>query len=179
MTLCGFMARGLLMPVIAGGMLVSHLPPLVLAAEEGDKPERPVDVQLPPLPQAVDLIPLYVAPNSTNRFFVDGASMSVDTGGLIRYTMVIKSPSGATTINFEGMRCPDLQRAVYAFGQADGTWTKARNSEWGPIGGSGPNGYQYVLYRHYLCPDGVPVGDAAQAVTALRRGAQSASRLLP
>jgi len=178
-TLYGFIARGLVMPAIAVGMLVSPLQPLARAAADGDKPETPVDVQLPPLPQPAALIPLYVAPNSTNRFFVDEASLSVGTGGLIRYTMVVKSPSGATTVNFEGMRCPDWLRVVYAFGQADGTWRKARNSEWGPIGGSGPNGYQYVLYRHYLCPDGVPVRDAAEAVTALRRGAQAANRLLP
>jgi hypothetical protein len=121
---------------------------------------------------------VYVAPNSTNRFYVDGASLSVGAAGLIRYTIIIKSPSGASTVNFEGMRCPDWLRVLYAFGQSDGAWTRARNPEWKPIGGSGPNGYQYVLYRHYFCPEGVPVRDAAQATAVLKRGADSAARLL-
>lgn len=167
------------MAAIAAGTVLLPLPSLVWAAGDGDKTEASVDVQLPPLPRPANLIPLYVAPNSTNRFYVDGASLSVGPPGLIRYAIVVKSPSGASTVNFEGMRCSDWQRALYAFGQSDGTWTKARNSEWTPIGGSGPNGYQYVLHRHYFCPEGVPVRDAAEAVAALRRGTDSATRLLP
>ena len=181
MIFSGFIARGLVvMAAMAGGVLL--LPPSSVvraAGEGGDKAETSTDVQLPPLPQPANLIPVYVAPNSTNRFYVDGASLSVGSGGLIRYAIVIKSPSGASTVNFEGMRCPDWLRVLYAFGQSDGTWAKARNSEWKPIGGSGPNGYQYVLYRHYFCPEGIPVRDAAQAATLLRRGADSSIRLLP
>lgn len=174
-----FVARTLLIAATVGSVFLTLSPPLVWAAEEGEKTETSANVELPPLPQPGNLIPVYVAPNSTNRFYVDGASLSVATAGLIRYTIVIKSPSGASTVNFEGMRCPDWLRVLYAFGQSDGTWTRARNSEWKPIGGSGPNGYQYVLYRHYFCPEGVPVRDAAQAAAVLRRGAESSGRLLP
>lgn len=179
MIFSGFIARSPVLAAIVGGVILFPSPSLVWAAEEGNKAETPIDVQLPPLPQPANLIPVYVAPNSTNRFYVDGASLSVGTGGLIRYAVVIKSPSGASTVNFEGMRCPDWLRVLYAFGQSDGTWAKSRNSEWKPIGGSGPNGYQYVLYRYYFCPEGVPVRDAAQAAAVLQRGADSAIRLLP
>lgn len=179
MIFSGFIARSLVMAAIVGGVLLAPSAPLVWAAEEGDRTENSANVELPPLPQAANLIPVYVAPNSTNRFYIDGASLSVAAAGLIRYTIVIKSPSGASTVNFEGMRCPDWLRVLYAFGQSDGTWKRARNSEWKPIGGSGPNGYQYVLYRHHFCPEGVPVRDAGQAAAVLQRGADSAARLLP
>lgn len=150
------------------------LPAGVFGAEDvemGTALPKP-EVVLPPAPQAADLIPLYVAPNSVNAFFIDSKSLTVQPGGYIHYTVVIKSPAGASTVNFEGMKCPGWERRIHASGRSDGTWSRARGDAWGPVGGSGPNGYPYVLYRDHFCADGVPILDAEQGNASLRRSGE-------
>jgi hypothetical protein len=152
------------------------------AADPEDEAETRVpepELALPPAPISSNLIPLYVAPNSINTFFIDGKSLSVQAGGFIRYTIVIKSPAGASTVNFEGMRCPGWERRIHASGRPDGSWSKARGDAWSPIGGSGPNGYAYVLYRYHFCPDGVPIGNVAEGIDSLRRSGDPLIKRVP
>jgi hypothetical protein len=138
--------------------------------ETDDRHVSEPEVVLPAPPRAENLIPVYVAANSTNQFLLDGASLRVEGNGVILYTIVIKSPGATTTVNFEGVRCSDWQRRIFALGRSDGTWSRARSSAWGKIGGSGPNGYPYVLYRNYFCRDGVPLRTGAEGIEALKRG---------
>jgi hypothetical protein len=156
------------------------------APRAADGPEDEVETRLPepelvlpPAPVSSNLIPLYVAPNTVNAFFIDGKSLSVQAGGFIRYTIVIRSPAGASTVNFEGMRCPGWERKIHASGRPDGNWSKARGDTWSPIGGSGPNGYPYVLYRYHFCADGVPIHDAAEGIASLRRSGDPMIKLMP
>ena len=58
--------------------------------------------------------------------FVDEASVHYGSDDVIRYTMVIVSPSGARNVTFEGMRCETGERRLYAFGRADGSWSRAK-----------------------------------------------------
>lgn len=143
-------------------------------ADDEEKPEVEAQAQLPDPPKADNLIEFYVSEVTTNRFFVDSASLSVGADGAIRYTAVIKSAAGARNVSFEGIRCGSWERRLYAFGRPDNSWSKARNSAWAPVTTTGPSRYQYVLMREYFCPDGIPIRDAVQGLEALRRGASSA-----
>ncbi len=111
--------------------------------------------QLPPWPKAESHIPINLDARSSNRFFVDYTSVSAGSDGVVRYSMVIKSPSGAETISFEGMRCTTGERKLYAFGRSDGkgggTWSRNRYARWEPIQVRGLNDFRRELFYHYFC----------------------------
>ncbi|KAG0162112.1 hypothetical protein DFQ30_003507, partial [Apophysomyces sp. BC1015] len=50
---------------------------------------------LPPMPRDADLLPFEVSATTNLQFAVDANSVSVDPDGVVRYTVVIKSPQGA------------------------------------------------------------------------------------
>lgn len=154
--------------------LLAALQPLTLAlaAEEGEMetPWSEVEPELPAFPAGEGLVEFYVTAASTNRFFVDGASLTLGSDGVVRYVVSVKSPSGATSTSFEGMRCDARERRIYAFGRADHTWSRAKSSNWVKISNAGPNRYAWTLMRDYFCPDGVAIRSAAEGVNALRRG---------
>ena len=79
--------------------------------------------------------------------------MSAGSDGVVRYSVVVKSPAGAETISFEGMRCTTGERKLYAFGRADGkgggAWSRNRNAKWEPI--QTRNDFRGELFYHYFC----------------------------
>jgi hypothetical protein len=153
--------------------------PLVAHAEWGDfeyefdqdKPWVEVAAQLPPYPKAENLIPFNVSSVTRNRYFVDAESISVGTDKVVRYTVVIEAVGGAKNVSFEGMRCESGERRLYAYGHADGTWSKARNAVWEDIRFRSLLSYHKALYEDHFCPDGINVRDAKEAVRNLRRAA--------
>lgn len=125
---------------------------------------------LPPYPEEARLISFYVGPARPFAYFVDPASVSIGPGGVVRYTLIARSASGATNVSYEAIHCGSYQRKVYAFGRAEGTWVQARNSEWLPID-RGQANPQRALADDFLC--GVrPVSSPEEAVRALARGNQ-------
>jgi hypothetical protein len=149
-----------------------------LAAEDGGAPAPSAEAEpeLPAMPAADGLIDLYVSATSSNRFFIDPASVSVGADGTVRYVVTVRSSSGATSTNFEGMRCETHERRLYAFGRPDNSWSRARNSGWSRISNAGPNRYAYTLMREYFCPGGIAIRSAAEGVDALRRGGHPAAQ---
>jgi CNP1-like family len=125
---------------------------------------------LPSYPREQDLLPFEVGGASANRFYIDSASISPGEDGVIRYTLVVKSPQGATNVSFEGMRCTTRELKRYAFGRGDGTWAKSRDEAWRPIVYQDSNPHHAVLYRDFFCPDLVPVRSQREAVDALKSG---------
>ena len=82
--------------------------------------------------------------------------------------MVIRSPSGASNISYEAIRCETREQKVYAFGRRDGTWSNARTSEWRPITAKGSYSMQSDLHRNYFCPVGSAVRTAKDAINRLK-----------
>ena len=132
-------------------------------------------ITLPATPKAGNLIEFYVSAATRNHFFIDGASLSVGSDGVIRYVLVVKTPGGATNTSFEGIRCSSGEYKLYAIGQDDGDWTRVRPSVWRPIGSRSVNGDHAALSRDYFCPDGFPVANAAVGRAALRTGGSRAN----
>ncbi len=135
--------------------------------------ERPwveVEASLPPAPQDANLLPIVVSQQTDNRFFVDEASVHFGSDDVIRYTMVVISPSGVRNVSFEGMRCKTAERRLYAFGRSDGSWAKARNGTWQRIEGAKANRQHAALFSDYFCSIGSSVGDTEGARRVLRYG---------
>src|SRR5664279_1821381 len=89
-----------------------------------------VEVQLPAAPRQESLLPFYVSAATENRFYIDGATLSVGNDGVVRYVLLVLTPQGARNVTYEGMRCETRERRIYASGRQDGSWSKARKNEW-------------------------------------------------
>lgn len=139
---------------------------------EADKPWVEVAAQLPPAPRIANLVPFTVSSATRNRFFIDAASISVGEDKVVRYTVVVEAAGGARNVSFEGLRCATAERRLYGYGQADGSWSKARNAGWEPIKLRSLLDYHKPLFEHYLCNEGVNVRDAGEALRNLRRASQ-------
>lgn len=138
-------------------------------AEENEKAWREIALQLPAAPLQENLLPFYVSPTATQGFAIDGKSVSVGKDGVVRYTMVSVGSGGARNVSFEGMHCAQLQKRVYAFGRADGSWSRSRRESWDPIIGGGPNKAHAVLVNEFFCRDKTVAGTAEQMVARIRR----------
>ena len=131
------------------------------------------DVALPPPPKG-GLIEFFVSSASSFRFFIDPQSLSVVEDGAVRYTLVARSPSGAETVSYEGIRCggPGLYR-VYAFGNV-GAWSRNTRADWRPIEPKSVQRWHNELRGRYFCPNRLSIVTAAEGLDALRRGGHPA-----
>lgn len=155
--------------------LLALMPCAGAAEREQDEDDSPrqwqeLDVQFPSPPVGDALIPLYVSAATANRFYIDGSSLSVGGDQVIRYVLVVETPGGARNVTYEGMRCESRSRRIYGSGRPDGTWSKARNSDWVRILDAYANRQHAALFLEYFCPFGNSVRTAAEARDALVRG---------
>jgi hypothetical protein len=141
-----------------------------------EKPWVELEAKLPPTPKPENLLPFYVSASTENQFFVDSASISVGEDGVVRYTLLIKSATGANNVSYEGMRCSSAEFKRYAFGRNDGSWGKARNSKWEDIRYRDINRQHHMLYDDFFCPRGFAVKSTMEAINALKRGEHPASK---
>ncbi|MFI4940416.1 MAG: CNP1-like family protein [Burkholderiales bacterium] len=124
--------------------------------------------QLPTPPMADDLLQFYTSPTTGQSFAVDAKSLTVGADGVVRYTIVGTSSSGAKNIGYEGIRCSSHEKKLVAMGHADGTWARARNADWEPIMEKGTNLQHAALAEDYLCMNGSVAGTVAKILNALR-----------
>jgi hypothetical protein len=137
---------------------------------DSQKPWQEEAVVLPAFPKDADLRDFYVSASTTNRFFLDDKSLSIGTDGIIRYTLVVQSPSGARSVSYEGMRCETRQRRIYATGNDDGSWAQNKSVHWFPVREASSNRQYAALFVDYFCPDGTPVRGLAALRTKVEKG---------
>ena len=137
---------------------------------EEDRPWEEQKAVLPPYPKSENLIKVYVSAATSFEFFVDAAAVSVGQDGVVRYTLIARSPSGAMNVSYEGIRCKTRERKLYALGRGDNTWSQARNSQWASIIGTRANRQQATLADDFFCQIGGTARTAEEAVRALHRG---------
>ena len=130
--------------------------------------ENKVD-KLPPLPDAGDLLPFEVSQNTQLNFLVDAKSLSVGSDGVVRYSVVITSPSGARNVNYEGIRCDNYTWRLYASlnSEHDG-WDRGVENDWSRIENGNLNAYRASLYQDYFCANRLPTGTADTIVNNIR-----------
>lgn len=129
-----------------------------------------IETKLPAAPKAENLQSFYVGAAVEHKFFVDAESLSVGSDGVVRYTLLVQTSGGAKNISYEGMRCETRERRVYAFGQPDGSWTKARSNGWVKVRDVGVNRYHAALFLDFFCPGGVITRDVNEIRRLMRRG---------
>lgn len=109
-------------------------------------------VKLPSYPADVDLLPFPVdQPALSQTFNIDSHSLSVGADGVVRYSVVIVSSSGAHNVLFEGLRCATREFRTYAYGEAAQSFHPAQSDKWQPVSQHGWGGFRAVLLRDYLC----------------------------
>jgi hypothetical protein len=129
-----------------------------------------IEVRLPAMPKPENLLPFEAGAASTNRFFVDAASITINDDETVRYTLVVRGAGGAENVSYEGMRCDTKEQTFYAFGRRDGTWASVRSPAWRAIRYQEVNRQHGVLYAAYFCPDGSPIRTVADAVQRFKYG---------
>lgn len=133
------------------------------------KPWQEIQAQLPAAPRADALHEFQVGGGRGHRYFLDPASLSAAGDGVVRYTLVIRTAGGAENVTYEGMRCATGERKLYAFGHADGQWSRNKYARWAAIEARSDSSYQKELFFHYLCTvDGA--GDLRAIRRAIERG---------
>jgi hypothetical protein len=130
--------------------------------------ENAVDT-LPPLPQDSTLLPFEVSGNTPLQFAIDRNSLTVGTDGVVRYTVVVTSPSGARNVNYEGIRCDTYEWRLYAGLNADHDgWDRTVANDFTRIENGALNAYQAALYQDYLCANKLPATNAKQMIENIR-----------
>ncbi len=136
--------------------------------DEQSKPWQEISLQLPPAPKPENLAEFEVSATTRMTFAVDTQSISAGEDGVVRYTLVSRSPSGAMNVSYEGIRCETQERKLYAFGQKDGSWTRARNDRWERFTQTISNSQHAALANGYFCDHKVVAGNAKQLAHNLR-----------
>ncbi|MFA5082562.1 MAG: CNP1-like family protein [Hydrogenophilaceae bacterium] len=133
------------------------------------RPWQEVQAQLPGVPKPESLREFVVGGGRGHHYFLDPASLTSGEDGVVRYTVVIRTAGGAENVSYEGMRCTDGERKIYAFGRPDGQWSRNRYARWDPIEARSETSYHKELFFHYFCTvDGA--GDLKLIRHAIERG---------
>lgn len=158
-------------------VLLCFLPMAAHAQQKGfeyefdhERPWVELQTQLPAYPNPENLLQFDAGPASTNLHYVDAPSITVGEDGVVRFTLVIKSPQGAMNVSYEGIRCQTAEKRTYAFGRNDKTWARARISRWMDLENIAQNYAQRALARYFFCPGDRIVKNSEEAIDALKAG---------
>jgi hypothetical protein len=114
------------------------------------------DSTLPEYPNDSDLLEVDGPPNySRYHYFIDGKTLTTDATGVVRFGLIILSPSGSDNAFYDGIRCTENQIKHYAYGSTDMKGNKKfigrTNAQWGTFRGKGVNAYAYIFATNYFC----------------------------
>lgn len=159
-------------------VLLCCLPAVVYAQQQKfeyefdhERPWVELQAQLPAYPKEENLLQFDAGPVSTNLHYVDAPSITVGEDGVVRFSLVVKSATGAMNVSYEGIRCQTAEKRTYAYGRNDETWMRARLSKWVDLEDISQNYAHRALYRYFFCPLGIHrVKDADEAIDALKAG---------
>ncbi|MDR2364655.1 MAG: CNP1-like family protein [Zoogloeaceae bacterium] len=138
--------------------------------EHEKKPWEENTFDLPAYPEARDFYSFYVSAAATSRFFIDVENISIGSDGVVRYTLMIVSPSGIQNVSREGMRCQSREKRTYAMGRVhEKTWSRARGSQWTRIRNETANRYHAALFLDFFCPNGLIATRVEDIQKAIRK----------
>ena len=141
-------------------------------ADEND-PDAPrfweeTEVKVPTAPPSKDLKPFFVSSTSQLKFALDAPSIVFGKDEVIRYVVVITTPSGAQQVSYEGIRCEKYEWRLYATMQKDGGWHKTASSRWQVIKNTGYNSYHAALVKDAFCDNAIPRRSAKEIIPLLK-----------
>lgn len=106
-------------------------------------------------------------PESTLRFGVDPASITLTSDGIVRYVVVATSSSGAVNAFYEGIRCSTAETRLYARHNPDSGWVPVKDGQWRSLYETRPSRNSLVIARTGACIGAAPNQSVAQIVRDL------------
>lgn len=96
------------------------------------------------------------------QYLIDAENLIVGADGVVRYSIVIRSSSGADNVMHDGIRCTTNQIKNYAYGSTgmDGKkkFIPKLNAVWRPFRATGITAYGSILASNYYCShEGFPL----------------------
>lgn len=125
---------------------------------------------VPPAPPVDDrhLIPIDMPANTSLRFGIDPATLTIGQDGEIRYVMVAAGAAAVRNVLYEGLRCSSSEMKTYARQNSAGQWAPNSAPQWRPLqGGTAATAHAMALARQGAC-SGRTVG-AASVAALLKR----------
>jgi hypothetical protein len=142
-------------------------PAEIAEPEESEKPWQETVVNLPPFPRAQDLLPIRGdAGDPGYNYYIDVNSVTLTPDEVLRYTIIIQSPRGASNIVYEGIRCATSEIRTLAYGTREGSFKRMPEADWTYVHTQGPLGYRTDLVERYVCDEN---GWAVDSDTVLER----------
>lgn len=163
------LTRSLRAGLLALAVLAFPMPVAANLLFDADPDWKEGEVTLPGAPREASLRAIDVGTPSPNTFLVDEGSVAVGADGVVRYTLIVRTPGGAENVTFEGIRCATGERRLYASGRGDGSWTPLKNSAWERIVDNGYNRPRAALARDYFCDGPAGPRDRDHALRLLRQ----------
>ncbi|MDD4886736.1 MAG: CNP1-like family protein [Thiomonas sp.] len=118
-----------------------------------------------------ELLHVHITAGGALQFFVDRASISVQPGQTVRYTLVAKAPDGPRNVTYEGINCARRQWKLYAlWNDSTKTWVAASTSDWQPIPERGAERIHSTLISDDFCKDWATDGTAAEMAQRIAQG---------
>ncbi len=133
-------------------------PAEIAEPEEAETLWQEEQLPIPPFPRAQDLLPVRAdAGDPEYNYYIDVNSVSLSADRVLRYTVIIQSPRGASNIIYEGIRCATKEIKTLAYGTRGGRFQRMPDPRWthvytqGPL--EGPLGYRTTLVERYVCDE--------------------------
>lgn len=118
-----------------------------------------------------ELLHVHITASGALQFFVDRASISVQPGQTVRYTLVAKVPDGPRNVSYEGINCARRQWKLYAlWNDSTKTWAAASTSDWLPIPEHGAERIHSTLFSDDFCKDRATDGTAKEMAQRIEQG---------
>jgi hypothetical protein len=130
-------------------------------------PFQESQVAPPPYPLDSDLIEFTLTGRTSNRFYIDGSSLSIGPDEVIRFVLVVRSPAQVSNVSYSGMRCDSREWKDYAFAGRERSWRIDEQARWRPIHQRDLNNYQQTLFKEFFCFGGIMTGGPAGSAKAI------------
>ena len=135
--------------------------------EEAEWKEAPVPA--PPAFDVAKLVTLDVSPNSSLVYGVDPATIQISlTDSVVRYVMVARSPSGASNVMYEGIRCSTAEFKTYARYLPEGRWQMLDNSPWRSLYDNMPSKHPLRFAKSGACDGSAPPSSVRDVVRQMK-----------
>jgi hypothetical protein len=109
-------------------------------------------ISIPAQPKADSLLPFKVFETPTYKYYLDSSSLNVSGGdNVVRYTVVVETPSGIKNVFYEGIRCDTQEYKMYASALWGEDLSPITEPEWAAVKETGTGVYRYDLFKYYLC----------------------------
>lgn len=148
--------------VCAGGLGLAQAP-----EEPADK-AREFPAPPPPAFNTKGLVKIELTRSAGLTFGVDPATISIGPDGVVRYVVIATSPSGATNVMYEGIRCATAEFRVYARHYPQTGWSSVSSQEWRSLYATNQSRHALAIARGGACDAAVPRMTVAEIVRALR-----------